>query len=258
MKGSITSMAALAAAMAMAGAAHAQTSAEPASAAVSPSVAPVAGAQAPSAYAWGGAWFSNHYAGGYGGAMKALNADNSLWDDGAVVRVDVSGGRYTYNAVGFSDEDVGIVDATVMVGYRKNTDNGSFSAYVGPAYIEHDNDDPAASIRGSEFGAAVLAEYVNRPSQNVELYLQGRFSSPFSTYGGAARALYRVSEGVWLGPQVTLYGNDATYQEITVGPFAKVNTTFGEIGVTGGYRHPTKSGNKDGYFASVYFALPLR
>jgi len=263
MKGSFTSMAVLAAALAAAGlapgAAHAQTSAQPASSAVT-TPTPVDGdaAAPPTAYGWGGVWFSNHYAGGYGGVMQSLKRDGSLWEDGPVMRLDVSGGQYTYNnAPAYVGEEVGIVDADIMVGYRKFTDSGTFSGWVGPAYIEHDNPDPAAAIRGSKFGAAFLGEYQNTFNKNLEVSLQGRFATPFSTWSAAARGLYKVSGPLWLGPQATLYGND-DYKELTVGPFAKLNTSFGEVGVTGGYRHPMTSGNKDGYFASVYFAVPLR
>jgi hypothetical protein len=257
MKSSFTSYAALIAGLAVAGIAHAQASGEPASSSLSPSVPAVEGAP-PAAYVWAGTWFSNNYVGGYGGVMKALNHDDSLWDDGFVVRLDASGGHYTYNAPGFSNVSVGTVDADVMLGYRKNTDAGNIGAYVGPSYLTHDNPDRAASIRGSQVGAAFLTEYANTFNKNLEVYLQGRFSTPFSTYSAAGRVLYKVVGDVWVGPEMTLYGNDSPYQEITVGPFVKLNTHFGEVGVSGGYRHPFKAGNADGYFASVYFSLPIR
>jgi len=256
MKISFTSCAALIAGLAVTGIAHAQTSTGPASSSLSPSVPVVEGAP-PSAYAWAGAWFSNHYAGGYGGAMKALNRDNSLWDDGFVVRLDASGGHYNYYTAGLSNVNVSTVDADVMLGYRKNTDIGNISAYVGPSYLTHNNPDPAAPIHGSKVGATFLAEYNNTVNKNLEFYLQGRFATPFSTYSAAGRVLYKVAGDVWLGPEVTLYGNNAPYQEISVGPFLKVNTHFGEVGFSGGYRHPVRAGNADGYFASVYFAVPL-
>lgn len=261
MKGSFTSMAVLAAALAAAavapGAAHAQASAQPASSAVSPSV-PTETAAPPTAYGWGGVWFSNHYAGGYGGVMQSLKPDGSLWEDGPAMRFDVSGGQYTYNnGPAYVGEEIGVVDVDLMVGYRKFTQSGTFSGWVGPAFIQHDNPDPAASIRGSKLGAAVLGEYQNTFNKNLEVSLQGRFATPFSTWSAAARGLYKVSGPLWVGPQVTLYGND-NYKELTVGPFAKLNTSFGEVGVSGGYRHPITSGNKDGYFASVYFSVPLR
>jgi hypothetical protein len=256
MKNSLSSCAAFVGALAVAGVAHAQASGEPASPSLSPSVPVVEGAP-PSAYVWAGAWFSNHYAGGYGGVLKALNRDSSLWDDGFVVRLDVSGGRYTYNTPGLSNVNVGTVDADVMLGYRKNTAIGNIGAYVGPSYVAHNNPDPAASIRGSKVGATFRAEYANTTNKNLEFHLQGRFSTPFSTYSADAQVLYKISGDVWLGPEVTLYGNNAPYQEISVGPFLKVNTHFGEVGVSGGYRHPVRAGNADGYFASVYFAVPI-
>lgn len=69
--------------------------------------------------------------------------------------------------------------------------------------------------------------------------------------------MFRTSEAVWIGPQVTLYGNNAPYQESTFGPNVKINTDFGELGFSGGYRHVYTSGNPDGYFASIYLGLPI-
>lgn len=210
-----------------------------------------------SAYAWAGIWFSNHYVGGYGGAIKALNETDDLWSDGWVLRFDVSGGDYRYDSIGFTDIRVGTLDTDVMVGYRKKIDKGTFSAYIGPSYAFHHNPDPAADIHGTEFGARILADYVAPLDDGVDGYVQGSYSTAFSTYSLAGRLLFRVSDTVWIGPQATLFGNNAPYQESTFGPVLKINTNFGEIGFSGGYRHVFTSGNPDGYFASAYLGLPI-
>jgi hypothetical protein len=247
---------ALAAAMALGGAAHAQGNQEPTSPAVTPAV-PVTEGAAPSGYAWAGGWFSNHYSGGYAGVLKALNADKSLYDDGFAVRGDISGGSYTYNAPGFVDRSVNVVDADVMAGYRHSTGIGNFSGYVGLAYVDHDNPDPSAQLRGSKTGLGLIGEYQNNPDKDTQVYVQARYASPFETWSGSARVLWKVTEKVWVGPQVAVYRNK-TYDEVSGGPFLKVDTGRGELGFSAGYRHPTKSGNADGYYATAYFALPLR
>ena len=252
---SVLSMA-LVASAALLGAAQAQSSGEPVSQSLAPAVTEGEYGSA-SAYAWAGIWFSNHYVGGYGGAIKALNETDDLWSDGWVLRFDVSGGDYRYDSIGFTDIRVGTLDTDVMVGYRKKIDKGTFSAYIGPSYAFHHNPDPAADIHGTEFGARILADYVAPLDDGVDGYVQGSYSTAFSTYSLAGRLLFRVSDTVWIGPQATLFGNNAPYQESTFGPVLKINTNFGEIGFSGGYRHVFTSGNPDGYFASAYLGLPI-
>lgn len=242
---------------ALIGSAQAQSSSEQP---VTPSLTPglTQGEAGPaSAYAWAGLWFSNHYVGGYGGAIKALNETDDLWSDGWVLRFDASGGSYRYDSVGFSDIRVGTLDADVMVGYRNKVGKGTFSAYIGPSYAFHHNPDPAADIRGTEFGVKILADYSGSVDEDLDGYVQGSYSTTFSTYAFAGRLLYRVSDAVWLGPQITLYGNNAPYQESTFGPYIRVNTGFGELGFSGGYRHVYTSGHPDGYFASVVLGFPI-
>lgn len=227
---------------------------------VSPSLSPAVTngeAGAASAYAWAGIWFSNHYRGGYIGAMKSLNATDDLWADGFVLRVDASGGSYRYNSVGFTNIRVGTLNSDVMIGYRKKVGKGAFSAYVGPSYAFHQNPDPAADIRGTEFGAKFLADLSGPLDDDLDGRLQGSYSTTFSTYSIAGQLMFHVSDAVWIGPQATLYGNNAPYQESTIGPNLKFNTGFGEIGFAGGYRHVYTSGHSDGYFASVYLGLPI-
>ncbi|WP_214625345.1 cellulose biosynthesis protein BcsS [Sphingobium nicotianae] len=227
---------------------------------VNPSLPPVAAkteAGTVSTYAWAGTWFSDHYLGGYLGAMKSLNATGDLWTDGFVLRGDVSGGSYRYDSTGFVNVRVGTLDSDVMLGYRKNVGKGAFSAYVGPSYAFHHNPDPAAALRGDEFGAKFLAEYSGSLAQNLEGSLQGSYRTTFSTYSLTGRLLYRVSDSAWIGPQATLFGNDSPFRESTFGGVLKINTKFGEIGVSGGYRHVYTSGNSDGYFASAYLGIPF-
>lgn len=245
---------ALAAGMILAGAAHAQGVEAPANSVLAPSPPPASEGTPPSGYAWGGGWMSNHYAGAYGGGMLALNPNRSLWEDGFAVRGDISAGRYSYNAI---DRHVGLFDGDLLVGYRKATEAGNFGGYVGVAHIKHDNNDPAARLRGSKTGVAVLGEYSNTINKKVEVNLQGRYAEPFSSWSVSGRALWKMGDYQWFGPQVSFLRND-DYKEMTVGPLLKTMTSFGEVGLSGGWRHPIDSNNKDGYFASVYVAVPIR
>lgn len=214
---------------------------------------------APSTYGWAGTWFSNSYVGGYAGLMRTLNKSNNLWDDGFFIRFDSTGGSYNYSSVSYGSADVGMWTGDLMLGYRKRIDTtGTLSVSLGPAFEYHNNPDPAADIRGTEVGAKILAEYSSTIDQNFQVNLQGSFATPFSVYAASGRVLYQVVDKVWVGPQATLYGNNAPYQEGTFGAFVKVDTEYGEFGVSGGYRRPFTSGDPDGYFASLFFGLPIQ
>ena len=60
-----------------------------------------------------------------------------------------------------------------------------------------------------------------------------------------------------INTQATLFGNEAPYRESTFGAVMKVNAKFGEVGLSGGYRHVYTSGHSDGYFASAYVGIPI-
>lgn len=255
MKTTFAPVAAFAAAMALAGAAYAQAD-QPTSASVTPAV-PVTEGAPPSAYVWAGGYVSNHYTGGYAGGVKSLNIDKSLYDDGFAIRGDLSGGEYTYNAPGYLDKSVSLFDADLMAGYRHSTNIGTFAGYAGLAYTDHHNPDPAARLRGSETGLALLGEYQQNADKDTQVYAQARYASPFETWSGSARVLWKVSDRVWVGPQISALRNK-TYNEVSGGPFVKVDTGRGEFGFSAGYRHPGSSGDPSGYYATAYFALPIR
>ncbi|WP_293681267.1 cellulose biosynthesis protein BcsS [uncultured Phenylobacterium sp.] len=256
MKCSFAPHVAFVAGLVLAGVAHAQGSASSASSSPTPAAPATEGAP-PSGYAWAGAWVSNDYAGGYAGALRTFNADNSLYDSGFAVRGDISGGEYSYSAPGFLDRNVSLVDADVMVGYRKRAGAGTLSGYVGLAYIDHDNPDPAARPRGSKTGLALRGEYQITPDSRTEIHLQARYATPFQTWSGSGRVLWKVSDRVSLGPEVSLTRN-SRHREVSVGPHMKLRTGAGELGFSAGYRHPTKSGAADGYYAAAYLAAPFR
>lgn len=254
MKFSFAPPVALIAGLAIAGAANAQESAGTSSATIPG--APVTEGAPPSGYAWGGAWISNHYQGGYAGAVKALNAENSLYESGFAIRGDINVGEYGYNTSGLTDHEVGLVDADLMLGYRSSTEGGTLSAYVGVAYVDHDNSDPTAPLRGSETGLAVALEYQHTPNTQTEIQLQARYASPFETWSGSGRILWDVSDRFSIGPEVAL-SNNRDYSEVTIGPHLRVRAGAGELGFSAGYRHPTRTEDDDGYYASAYFALPI-
>jgi hypothetical protein len=214
---------------------------------------------APTTYGWAGTWFSDHYAGGYVGAVTALNSN--LWTNGFLLRGDVSAGRYNYVSSG-SDVDVTMHGADMMLGYRAIVGTSSFTIYGGPSYEAQPNGDPAAAIHGTKVGAKVFGDFSNKLTQDLELDLQGSFATPFSTYSATARLLYQVADRIWVGPQATLYGNRAPYQEGTVGAYVKYVARNYEMGASGGYRHPMKTtsgslSDADGYFASIYIGVPF-
>lgn len=211
-------------------------------------------------YAWVGSWISNHYAGGYIGGIKSLSGDD-FWRDGFLLGIEASGGQYSYLSNGKTYYS-NLYDAAFLLGYRKNFDQSTVTVFVGPSMEQHSKTEVNAALRGFEAGVKIAGEYRFRPSDNSDLLLRAAYSTPFSVYTGSARFLYRIIDKIWIGPQVTFYGNRAPYQEATYGIAGKYEMSFGEIGFASGYRQviQTSSGTpsgKDGYFFSIYFGMPF-
>ncbi len=215
---------------------------------------------APKGYAWIGTWISNHYAGGYVGGLKSLG-DSDLWQDSFLLRIDGSGGQYSYLSSGQTLQSA-LYDASLLIGYRKIIDRSSISIFIGPSFEQHSRTEVNAALRGFEAGARIIGDYSYKHSADLEFAVQLSYATPFRVYSGNARVLYQVMDRLWLGPQIAIYGNRAPYQEGSLGIVAKYETSFGELGISTGYRQTFKTSvgtpsGKEGYFLSAFFALPF-
>lgn len=209
-------------------------------------------------YTWLGGAISNGYGGTYTGGIASLN--KNLLSDGVVLRGDLGGGNYTYNRSTFPSATIPGSVATyggdAMVGYRKSVGAGWMTGYVGANVETHDNRDPAAVLSGTKAGVKGIVEYFGPISPSFDISGYASYSSAFSTYTAFGRVGYKLVDKVKVGPEASLFGNDA-YRDGRLGGFIGLETPFGEIAISGGYRRPFTTG-PDGYYANLYVGFEFR
>ena len=150
-----------------------------------------------------------------------------------------------------------MIGGDVMVGYRKAVGTGWLTAYVGGAFEHHGAKDPTASIRGSEGGVKGVIEYWTPITQELWLYANGSYSTVFDSWNAFGRIGYKLTPQITIGPEGSLFGNNAPYREWRVGAFVSfAMLPWGELSVAGGYRQPLTPG-PDGYYANATLGFPF-
>jgi len=209
------------------------------------------------AYVWGGYAGTNHYQGGYTGALWAMNGN--LLTPGVVFRADFAAGVYTYRGVPpFQSVRVNTEVGDIMVGYRSALGAGWITGYIGPAVESHHNPDPAAEpVRGTSAGVKIQGDVDLPVAPNLKFYGMALYSQPLDTFYAMAKTSSYISPGISLGPQVSVFTNDK-YSEYRVGPALNFENVLGrfDVSLSGGYLHPTSGA--DGYFAGVFVGMPFR
>lgn len=196
--------------------------------------------------AWAGYFHTRSVDVGYAAFVTALNRQN-LWSPGWLLRGEFVGGRY--------DPSVTIHGASLMLGYRTAIAQGGFlSGYFGGAYEAHQNVPIGATLSGTKGGIKAAVEFNAPPMGQFDFYGWASYATPFNTYFLFARPGYKVAENLRIGPEAHLFGNDA-YRDVKVGAFADVSTPVGRFIFAGGYFHPWKSSNPDGYYLNLTFLI---
>jgi hypothetical protein len=147
--------------------------------------------------AWTGLSAGPNYIYGYVGAGLFMTGDADR--GGLVARLGLGGGGYRTS--GDNPHDVVQYDANLMLGYRANVDGAVFALYAGGDFNRHDNEDPGASPRGTEWGVKGLVEAYAPLGQSFYLAGYGTYSTAFETFSADVKLAYRISEDFSLGPE---------------------------------------------------------
>lgn len=251
----------------------------------------------PWAEGWAGFGVTNNWYGGYIGGNYALNAQRDVWADGVVLRVDGFGGHYDYTTmfVPGGRANVTYGGGDFMVGYRKVIpgffQTTTLTGYVGAEVQDHQNPDPTADVRGTEWGVKVIGDMYSRINQYQDLFAMVSLSTAFDTWLLLARPGFMVTAPgstvqLWVGPDMSVFGaghgwvKDASscpiipggvgatgtlgsckYDEGRIGGFLHIvipnQPIFGDWLIAGGYRKPLIGTAADGYYAQIglYFRL---
>jgi hypothetical protein len=179
-----------------------------------------------------------------------------VWGEGWIFRAGFQAGRYDAGSTIGGTGDVDTNGAEIQIGYRKRIGVAWFGIYVGPSYETHRNDDPAAAIRGTEFGGKVTGDFYMPLTTVTNISAQAFYATPFHTYYVTGRlGLTAVVPGWTIGPEVATFGNEA-YRDFRAGAFVNVPTWFGHLIVSGGSL-TALSDAKSGYYVNTHLGFNL-
>ncbi|MFO0992982.1 MAG: cellulose biosynthesis protein BcsS [Hyphomicrobiales bacterium] len=153
--------------------------------------------------AWTGLTAGPNYVYGYVGAGMFVIGDADI--GGVVARLGMGGGGY--RTAGGNPHDVVQYDANLMLGYRTDSDGAVLGIYAGGDFSRHDNKDPGANPRGTEWGIKGLVEAYAPLGGAFYLAGYGTYSTAFETFSADVKLAYRLSETVALGPEAGAVGS---------------------------------------------------
>ncbi len=164
------------------------------------------GASHPRAEAWVGVSAEPGSIWTYAGMTAPFRGD--LWASGAFMRADAGFGRYEQSP-SFTGRFVPHVSADVMIGYQTFVHSARFAFAVGPVLIDHDTASRVVAERGLRGGARALGEVYLPLGNRAFLSASADFATPFRTYSALAKVGFRLSDRVWIGPEIGASGDRA-------------------------------------------------
>jgi len=135
------------------------------------------------------------------GAFLIGNADTG----GLIARLSTGGGGYRT-----ADDHQNYVvqyDASLLLGYRAEFDGPTLAILAGGDVSRHDNRDPDATPRGTEWGAKGLIEAYVPVGSAFYLAGYGTYSTAFDTFSADTKLAYRLTETFALGPEAGAVGS---------------------------------------------------
>jgi hypothetical protein len=154
----------------------------------------------------------------YGGFVYA---PGGLDQDGLLLKILLSGGRYRYDASNLGGERVIGTEwlAQVLPGWRIKRGEAEFKFFMGPDIQFHRlrPDDPNNKLRGRSFGLRTAAELWYEPAPDMMIAADVSLSSIATS--DTARIAYGwriVDGGVYVGPELQYFGSDG-YRHLRLG-----------------------------------------
>jgi hypothetical protein len=247
---------------------------------------PVSGTgAAPWLEGWAGFGGTNNWYGGWAGFNYAFN--HNVWSEGFLFRGEGGAGHYDYptvNVVG-GRANVTYEQGAFLLGYRKIIPGIGISTtidgFVGAEVQNHNNPDPFADVKGTQWGVKFIGDIYSRISQYQDFFGLASFSSAFDTWMVIARPGFLVTPigygmELWVGPDMSVFGNghgwlqnasacppngsgglgSCKYDEGRIGGFLHIvvpnQPLWGDWIIAGGYRKPLlANGGPDGYYAQI-------
>jgi hypothetical protein len=126
----------------------------------------------------------------------------------------------------------------VLVGYGFSGETYSLNLFIG-ANVDNQklfSPDPENSVQGTKFGGKIRAEFWTQPTSWSLLCAEADYSTAFQRYHVLGHLGFETfSKGVFLGPEVSVMGNEQ-YNQWRVGAhLTAVRQKYGEVNLSVGY-----------------------
>ena len=149
-----------------------------------------------------------------------LMAPGGFSQDGVLVKVLLSGGRYRYNAGSLGGEQVIGAEwlAQVLPGFRLKRGDLEAKFFVGPEMQEHRlwPNDPDNRLRGRAFGLRMATELWYQPTPQFMAAADASLASNGTGFTSRAAVGWRIFRLVLFGPEAQIYGADG-YRQTRLG-----------------------------------------
>ncbi len=195
----------------------------------------------------------NNY--GFVGAVHAVNGD--INKDGVLLRVSAGQGKYNYATVASTTNSVDgtITSSDLMLGYQDYFSKGHVTLYLGGNYDNYylSPDDVNNHVIGGKAGAKGQLEFAYDVAKDVALNHITSYSTAFHSYW--TRTDIALDCGHFaVGPEFIFLGNDAFNQQRQGLAITKMNFTYFEAAISGGYMKSSGKAGDDGYYATIFLA----
>ena len=160
-------------------------------------------------------------------------------------------GEYKYRA----SNDVNVrgyqQEGSLLAGYELVWKDAALAGYVG-LHVRNNGlsyADPNNSVVGTEYGAKVAASFYATPTDNTFVSAYGSYSTTFNAYYTRVRAGVMVADGVYVGPEALLLG-DNFFQQWRVGVHL-TGLSLGPVNVSTAVGYVQDRVQKGGYYSTV-------
>lgn len=147
----------------------------------------------------------------FGSLTATIAPVGTLLESGPRVRLQGVAGTYSYPGAAVRQTVTGVQqEGTALLGYEWIWQQAALAGYIGMNVRSNELSilDPGNPVVGTGIGVKVAADLYVTPTENTMLAVNASYSTLFNAYYARARAGFAVTPGVYIGPEVTLLGDD--------------------------------------------------
>ncbi|WP_019906624.1 cellulose biosynthesis protein BcsS [Methylobacterium sp. 77] len=188
----------------------------------------------------------------FGSLTGTFATEGTLLQSGPRIRVEAVAGTYSYPGQGVAQRVTGYQEeAALSAGYEWIWRDAALAGFVG--FNVRSNQlsilDPDNPVVGTGVGAKFGANFYARPTENTMVSAYGSYSTQFNAYYTRFRVGYMVADGVYVGPEAMVLG-DNFFSQYRIGAHVS-GFSIGPIKMAVGVGYVKDRIQGSGYYSSV-------